>query len=188
MLDILTVEKSKKELTQKSLEVSEEEISDLQSLIDNMLSMVNDIGCIGITAPQVGVFKRIFVLYNGNVYINPIVILSSKKIMSIGEGCLSIPGKFYKVSNGRDADFFKPDSESRLRIRREFGLSDNDLLWVYSGSIGPQYMVEEMLDLFGSHHRENPGSKFLILTRDAAFGKKFDKSVFPGTQGGPLEH
>ncbi|WP_348245766.1 serine hydroxymethyltransferase [Leptolyngbya sp. GB1-A1] len=28
----------------------------------------------------------------------------------------------------------------------------------------------------------------LILTRDADLGKKFDKSVFPGTQGGPLEH
>lgn len=28
----------------------------------------------------------------------------------------------------------------------------------------------------------------LILTRDADLGKKFDKAVFPGTQGGPLEH
>jgi glycine hydroxymethyltransferase len=28
----------------------------------------------------------------------------------------------------------------------------------------------------------------LILTRDEELGKKFDKSVFPGTQGGPLEH
>jgi len=28
----------------------------------------------------------------------------------------------------------------------------------------------------------------LILSRDADMGKKFDKSVFPGTQGGPLEH
>lgn len=28
----------------------------------------------------------------------------------------------------------------------------------------------------------------LILTHDADLGKKFDKSVFPGTQGGPLEH
>ncbi|MEM8602269.1 MAG: serine hydroxymethyltransferase, partial [Cyanobacteria bacterium P01_H01_bin.121] len=28
----------------------------------------------------------------------------------------------------------------------------------------------------------------LILTRDADLGKKFDKSVFPGSQGGPLEH
>lgn len=28
----------------------------------------------------------------------------------------------------------------------------------------------------------------LILTRDADMGKKLDKSVFPGTQGGPLEH
>ncbi|MFZ0409369.1 MAG: serine hydroxymethyltransferase [Cyanobium sp.] len=28
----------------------------------------------------------------------------------------------------------------------------------------------------------------LILCNDAAFGKQFDKAVFPGSQGGPLEH
>nr|WP_199312045.1 serine hydroxymethyltransferase [Phormidium tenue] len=28
----------------------------------------------------------------------------------------------------------------------------------------------------------------LILTRDGELGKKFDKAVFPGSQGGPLEH
>ncbi|MGB7414398.1 MAG: serine hydroxymethyltransferase [Thermosynechococcaceae cyanobacterium] len=28
----------------------------------------------------------------------------------------------------------------------------------------------------------------LILTRDVELGKKFDKAVFPGSQGGPLEH
>lgn len=28
----------------------------------------------------------------------------------------------------------------------------------------------------------------LILTRDAELGKKFNKAVFPGSQGGPLEH
>ncbi|NQV11658.1 MAG: serine hydroxymethyltransferase, partial [Cyanobacteria bacterium] len=28
----------------------------------------------------------------------------------------------------------------------------------------------------------------LILTNDADFGRQFDKAVFPGSQGGPLEH
>jgi glycine hydroxymethyltransferase len=28
----------------------------------------------------------------------------------------------------------------------------------------------------------------LILCNDAEFGRRFDKAVFPGTQGGPLEH
>jgi glycine hydroxymethyltransferase len=28
----------------------------------------------------------------------------------------------------------------------------------------------------------------LIMTRDAELGKRFDKAVFPGSQGGPLEH
>ena len=28
----------------------------------------------------------------------------------------------------------------------------------------------------------------MILCRDAEFGRKFDKAVFPGSQGGPLEH
>ncbi len=28
----------------------------------------------------------------------------------------------------------------------------------------------------------------LIMTKDAELGKKFDKAVFPGSQGGPLEH
>ena len=26
------------------------------------------------------------------------------------------------------------------------------------------------------------------MTRDVELGKKFDKAVFPGSQGGPLEH
>jgi glycosyltransferase involved in cell wall biosynthesis len=48
-------------------------------------------------------------------------------------------------------------------------LADKDKLWVYTGTIGPQYMVEEMLGLFGRFHLSNPGSKFLILTRNTDF-------------------
>jgi glycosyltransferase involved in cell wall biosynthesis len=87
-------------------------------------------------------------------------------LATIGERYQS---KFFTVSNGRDADFFRPDPESRWRIREAFGLADKDKLWVYTGTIGPQYMVEEMLGLFGRFHLSNPGSKFLILTRNTDF-------------------
>ncbi|MCR9014857.1 hypothetical protein [Aquiflexum gelatinilyticum] len=79
--------------------------------------------------------------------------------------------KFFKVGNGRDTRFFKPDSESRERIRKGFGLSDEDMLWVYTGTVGPQYMVEEMLGLFERFHQNSPKSKFLILTRNTDFLK-----------------
>lgn len=73
--------------------------------------------------------------------------------------------KFFVVANGRDSKIFQPDQESRIRIRRDLRISDKDLLWVYTGTVGPQYMVDEMLGLFGKHHLAHPNSKFLILTR-----------------------
>ena len=91
--------------------------------------------------------------------------------------------KFFVVGNGRDSSFFKPDEESRSRIRKALGLSDKDKLWVYTGTVGPQYMVDEMLGLFGLYQRDNPGSKFLILTRNPGYveerlPEKLQEAVF----------
>jgi len=74
--------------------------------------------------------------------------------------------KIFKVSNGRNKVLFKPDLVLRERIRKELLITPSTVLWLYSGSLGPQYLLEEMLHLFETYHNQNTDSKFLFLVRD----------------------
>lgn len=75
--------------------------------------------------------------------------------------------KFHIVSNGRDAVFFKPDPVARKEIREKLGIGQEELLFVYSGSLGPQYVFGEMLDLFHQYFLKDGKAKFLVLSRSA---------------------
>lgn len=74
--------------------------------------------------------------------------------------------KFYKVTNGRDEDFFSLDPALRKTFREKLGLADDELLMVYTGSLGPQYGWEIMVAIFQKILASRPGSKLLILTGD----------------------
>ncbi|MDN3690572.1 glycosyltransferase family 4 protein [Cyclobacterium jeungdonense] len=74
--------------------------------------------------------------------------------------------KFYPVINGRDPGIFRPDTAGRTTIRKKLGISESTCLWLYSGSLGPQYLVPEMLQLFWSGYQKNPDSRFLFLVRN----------------------
>jgi len=92
--------------------------------------------------------------------------------------------KFHVVRNGRDADFFKPDHDARMRIRNELGVKENELLFVYSGSLGPQYMLQEMLGLFERYLEQYENAKFLVLSRtleevEAEIKGRLEGSVIP---------
>lgn len=96
------------------------------------------------------------------------VLTRSEKAIAIhlqrsGEGQ---GGKFYRVCNGRNPAVFRPNPAIRNVIRQELGISDSTRLWLYSGSIGPQYLVPEMLQLFWSCYQENPLHRFLFLVRN----------------------
>lgn len=75
--------------------------------------------------------------------------------------------KFHVVGNGRDADFFKPNPSARKEIRSGLGLWEDELLFVYSGSLGPQYVFGEMLGLFRQYVLKYGKAKFLVLSRSA---------------------
>lgn len=91
VLTIITLDKDEnKVLTKVAEEVKPEEIDTIQGLIADMIDTCHAYNALGLAAPQVGVSKRIFILEDGTVCINPKVTAKSGKITSHQEGCLSV--------------------------------------------------------------------------------------------------
>jgi len=63
-------------------------------------------------------------------------------------------------------DPFNIDMNKQYKCRAELGLSEDEFLLLYSGSIGTWYMLDEMLDFFNHLLIKLPGAKFLILTNN----------------------
>ena len=100
------------------------------------------------------------------------VITRSQKAIDIhidhiGE---SFRSKFSVVYNGRDKNLFAYQAQLREKVRQELGLKD-ELLFVYAGSLGPQYCLTEMLEIFQAY-AEKRAAKFLILTGNTAFAEQ----------------
>ena len=61
----------------------------------------NDIKCIGLAAPQVGISERVFVLFDGSefaIFVNPRITQVGAMEEENIEGCLSLPGRQFKVT------------------------------------------------------------------------------------------
>jgi peptide deformylase len=68
-----------------------EEMPYINSLVSDMLSIMEEEQGIALAANQVGVIKRFFVMKNGTLVVNP-EIVELGPVSSFEEGCLSIPG------------------------------------------------------------------------------------------------
>jgi glycosyltransferase involved in cell wall biosynthesis len=75
-----------------------------------------------------------------------------------------LPEKFSVVSNGRDIQQFTILPKKRALIRKEMGINENTIVFVYAGSFGPQYGWEAMFEIFTLYHQVQPNSHFLFLT------------------------
>lgn len=71
---------------------------DVQGLVDDLLDTVREPGRAGVAAPQIGVNLRAF-SYNvdGDIgyVLNPELVEVSGEIVTVDEGCLSVPGFFF---------------------------------------------------------------------------------------------
>lgn len=80
--------------------------------------------------------------------------------------------KFFVVINGRDINFFNSESINKLQVRDELELKNDTKVFIYCGSLGPQYCWNLMLKIFKQYLQMNHNAVFLILTRDMAYAKK----------------
>ena len=75
----------------------------LQKLAVMMMAFMVENKGIGLAAPQVGISKRLFVMYSADwqdkfkYFFNPTVLESSKHTNIDTEGCLSFPGEFLEI-------------------------------------------------------------------------------------------
>lgn len=88
-------------------------------------------------------------------------------IAHIGE---SYRSKFSVVFNGRDKNIFAYQPQLREEVRQDLGLKD-ELLFLYAGSLGPQYCLNEMLEIFQAYAKKHL-AKFLILTGNTEFAEQ----------------
>mgnify|MGYP006124430117 FL=1 len=77
---------------------------EIRQLMDDMLETMYDAPGIGLAAIQIGVPKRIIVIDLSKeeekkplYFVNPKVIVKSKKNSTYEEGCLSVPGQFAEI-------------------------------------------------------------------------------------------
>lgn len=101
------------------------------------------------------------------------VITRSKKSIAIHLEAIGeqFAHKFQVVSNGRDEALFDYNAKTRKQVRSELGLGPSERLWVYTGTLGKPYLVEEMLGLFETFLSRGNQGKFLILTRNPDYLK-----------------
>ena len=100
------------------------------------------------------------------------VITRSQKAIDIHTAHIgeSYRSKFSVVFNGRDKNIFAYRPHLREELRQELGLKD-ELLFVYAGSLGPQYCLTEMLEIFQAYAKKRE-AKFLILTGNTEFAEQ----------------
>ncbi|QCU78164.1 peptide deformylase [Citricoccus sp. SGAir0253] len=72
---------------------------DLHRLVQDMFETMDDVGGVGLAAPQVGVGLRVFTFdvegRRGHV-VDPVLHTEGELVTEPGEGCLSVPGLHYR--------------------------------------------------------------------------------------------
>jgi hypothetical protein len=88
--------------------------------------------------------------------------------------------KFHVVTNGRNTELFKPmTAVDRQAGRKALGIGIDAPVLVYAGSIGAQYCMDDMLEIFARVRNANAGARFMFLTGSPDAAKAHIKAVAP---------
>lgn len=125
---ILTIPIDKEKLRLKSAQVTAFDRA-LETLIvdltDTLESQADPPG-LGLSAPQIGVFKRLFVARIRNrikAFVNPRILKFSKKEVAYLEGCFSVPDLYGHVMRAAEIDLESQDKQGRRSTAHWRGLA-----------------------------------------------------------------
>ena len=123
---IYLIEKEKKRILQENSKDINFAVK--KGLKDNLIETMQHYEGIGLSANQVGVMERVFVMYNHVetkqiiACFNPKIIKEGEEKVLIDEGCLSFPGLWVKVNRSETIEVEYED-ENGEKIQRElYGL------------------------------------------------------------------
>lgn len=115
---ILTIPADEEKLRQKSAPITAFDIT-LDALITDLAETLEsqiDPPGLGLSAPQIGVFKRVFVARVRNKikhFVNPRILKFSKKEIAYLEGCFSIPLLYGHVMRPAEIDLEAQDKHGK---------------------------------------------------------------------------
>jgi peptide deformylase len=101
----LEIKKYPDPILKKKCDEIKEITPEIKELIFDMMETIKKNQGIGLSAPQVGVLKRIIIIETKDgpkVFINPEIFKKSKEQEIEEEGCLSFPGLYLKIKRARE--------------------------------------------------------------------------------------
>jgi peptide deformylase len=108
-------------LRQDNKKIKDFSDKDLHELIDEMFETMQKENGVGLAAPQIGKNLKLCVIEEAGIryiLINPRITKYSKEIVSIEEGCLSVPGKFFPIKRPAEVNVCYYDRDgNRAKLR-----------------------------------------------------------------------
>jgi len=104
---LLEIRKFGDPVLKKKAEEVKEITPEIKELIFNMKETLRHAQGVGLAAPQIGVSKRAIVVQiekEAVGFLNPRIIVSSRQKEIQEEGCLCLPGIFFKIKRAKEAE------------------------------------------------------------------------------------
>ena len=128
---VLEIKKFNNPVLKRRSEEVEKVTRGIRNLVRDMIDTMGRNKGMGLAAPQVGVGKRIIVVFDaesarGNIFalVNPIITKKSRGLAIAEEGCLSIPGVFLKIKRAKKIEIAGQNLEGeKIRATAEGLLS-----------------------------------------------------------------
>lgn len=152
-------------ILRKKMDVVENyDVAEMQKLIDDMYAFVEANGGAGVSASQLGIEKRVFVVAYGDykhAFINPEITWESNESIMLEEGCLSYPGVFANVKRPVATNVTYTDYDNVTHKDARFtGITNRIILHEYDhmeGKLFYDHLSRLQMDRFASRVKKKLG-------------------------------